>query len=102
MSKKCPLCGKRSFIPFQMGSSGYFDIYKCKICGSEFLYTQLCEITVFDQITASPETLAGKLVYHGVTTWDDEFYASTICDEIYKTRAEAIAATLAKLKEVAE
>ena len=63
MSKKCPLCGKRSFIPLQIGSSVYFDIYKCKICGSELLYTQLCEITVFDQIAASPETLAEKLVY---------------------------------------
>ena len=58
--------------------------------------------TVFEQITQSEETLADKLVYHGVTSWDDEFYASTICDEIYKTRAEAFAATVARLKEVTE
>jgi hypothetical protein len=58
--------------------------------------------TLFERITQSPEVLAEKLVYHGITSWDDDFYASTICDEIYNTKAEAIAATVAKLKEVAE
>ena len=102
MSKKCPLCGNRSFIPFQMGSSVYFDIYKCKICGSELLYTQLCEITVFDRITQSPETLAEKLVCHGVTSWDEEYYWSTVCNGTFKTKAKAIAATVARLKEETE
>ena len=56
--------------------------------------------TVFDRITASPEVLAEKLVCHGVTSWEDEYYWSTVCNGIFKTRAETIAATVAKLKEV--
>ena len=96
MSKKCPRCGNKEII----------------IDGAEYAYCPVCELyevaekfpeqTVFDRITQSPETLAEKLVCHGVTSWDDEFYASTICNEIYKTKSEAIAATVEKLKEVGE
>ena len=81
---------------------GGTSYYRCKTCGQRGSKDKFTQNTVFDRITQSPEVLAEKLVYHGVTSWDDEFYASTICDEIYKTRAEAIAATVAKLKEVAE
>lgn len=56
--------------------------------------------TVFDRITASPEVLAPKLVCHGVTSWDEEYYWSTVCNGTFKTKAETIAATVAKLKEV--
>ena len=60
--------------------------------------------TVFDRITASPEVLAPYLVS------DDEWgFHSSITDEgeredigAYDTEEEAIAATVAKLKEVAK
>ena len=78
----------------------YFDNYSARESTIACILFEPLKPTGFDRITASPEVLAEKLVYHGVTSWDDEFYASTICDEIYKTRAEAIAATVAKLKEV--
>ena len=96
MSKKCPSCGNKEII-IDSHKFGY-----CTGCELYDMVEKFPEQSVFDRITQSEETLAEKLVYHGVTSWDDEFYASTICDEIYKTKAEAIAATVAKLKEVAE
>lgn len=60
--------------------------------------------TLFDHITASIEALADKLVYRTVeiavnrTTYS--CWKSTITEESYSTREEAIAATVAKLKEV--
>lgn len=61
--------------------------------------------TVFQQITASPEVLAEKLV---IPNNSGRGYLSIIIDEgvdgygWYKTYTEAIAATLEKLKEVGE
>jgi hypothetical protein len=60
--------------------------------------------TVFAKITASPETLADKLVFYDNDTGG---YMSTITNKgvnewsgTYNSEAEAIAATVAKLKEV--
>jgi hypothetical protein len=62
--------------------------------------------TVFQQITASPEVLAEKLVY---SEWIEAFdksllvYRSTILgSKHFKSYAEAIAATVARLKEIAK
>jgi hypothetical protein len=60
--------------------------------------------TLFERITQSPEVLAEKLVYYDC----DGYWHSTIvfcrmfpdCFEDFNTEAEAIAATLAKLKEI--
>lgn len=56
--------------------------------------------TVFDRITASPEVLAEKLVYRydGNGTWR----SFLLYGYEFLTKEEAIAATVAKLKEVAE
>ena len=53
--------------------------------------------TVFDRITASPEVLAEKLVYCHISGWTSCFINFHTFD-----RAEAIAATVAKLKEVCD
>ena len=62
--------------------------------------------TVFNRITSSPEVLAEKLVYRtieiAVNRVTYSCWKSTITDESYRTKEEAIAATVAKLKEVAE
>ena len=63
--------------------------------------------TLFDRITASPETLAEKLVYdwgHLCHNGDIKIYwKSTILpDAVFYSKSEAIAATVAKLKEVVE
>ena len=52
--------------------------------------------TLFDKITASPEVLAEDMVYSVGKVW-----ASTlIVDTTFDSYEEAIAATVAKLKEV--
>ena len=87
---KCPKCG-----------SEYFEVREddtCLSCGWQ-------RNTVFDRITASPEVLAEKLVYHIILTdcmnrnrgyWRSTFFP---CNK-YLTKEKAIAATVAKLKEV--
>jgi hypothetical protein len=57
--------------------------------------------TVFQSITQSPEVLAAEMVFWGHDK-DGEWYTSHLLDEDYQTEAEAIAATVAKLKEVVE
>lgn len=62
--------------------------------------------TLFDRITASFGVLAEKLVYKTICVAVNRVtyscWKSTITEEAYRTRAEAIAATVAKLKGVAE
>ena len=69
------------------------------------------DATVFDQITASPEVLAEKLVYcekwtitseHPEKGKEYEYWSTPFIENLYKTKAEAIAATVAKLKEVCD
>ena len=60
--------------------------------------------TVFAHITQSTEILAPKLVYRTICVAVNRVtyscWKSTITDESYRTKDEAIAATVAKLKEV--
>ena len=58
--------------------------------------------TVFDRITVNEETLAEVLVYMRVVSWDDEinWYSVVLRSYCFRTKEEAIAATVAKLKEV--
>lgn len=69
----------------------------CKACSE---YTEIGKPTLFDRITASPEVLAEKLVYRydGNGTWR----SFLLYGYEFLTQAEAISATVAKLKEVAE
>ena len=68
-------------------------------------FEQKPKMTVFQQITESPETLAKMLV---IPNYSGRGYFSIIIDEgidgygWYRTYEEAIAATVAKLKEVVE
>lgn len=64
--------------------------------------------TVFQQITASPEVLAPKFVYH-ITSFLDGldkpkkiWYSTLINNQYFSTELEAKRATVAKLKGVAE
>lgn len=68
-------------------------------------------MTVFDRITQSPEGLAEALVRceHWTITSESpekgiehEYWTSIFIDMLYPTKAEAIAATVARLKEMAE
>ena len=80
---------------------------RCFDCGSAW---RICssvgrgQNSLFDRITASPEVLAEKLVYRtieiAVNRVTYSCWKSTITEDAYRTEAEAIAATVAKLKEV--
>ena len=95
--ERCPICG------------GQF--LSCGGCGSDFV-RPVCDendtipkTTVFQQITASPEVLAEKLVYceepeHFCESAD---WRSVILGNVsFATESEAYTATVAKLKEVVE
>lgn len=95
MSEFCPKCG-----------SAYFGVREddtCLSCGWH-------RVTVFSRITASPEVLAETIVYeecehsildtNGCGATFPGGYTSAILDFSYGTKAEAIAATVERLKEV--
>lgn len=59
--------------------------------------------TIFDRITASPEVLAPYCISTKPSiNGDTLYYYSTVTGHIYLTESEAIAATVAKLKEVCD
>lgn len=61
--------------------------------------------TVFERITVSPETLAEQLVYWDQNPPNSGWISNLIRRggyKTYRTKLEAIAATLEKLKEVAD
>lgn len=108
---QCPACG---FIGVDIEQCCNDDhglywetFYKCKNCGRKTKDTQWYvykKPTVFEIITASPEVLAPMLVFYD---YDTGGYESTITNKgvnewsgSYNSEPEAIAATLARLKEV--
>ena len=58
--------------------------------------------SVFDRITESPEVLAEFLVFHNCIYKGRIKYHSSVVGGEFDTREDAIAATVAKLKEVAD
>ncbi len=76
--------------------------------GNHDTQTDLCEadnMTVFEKITASPEVLAEKLVYHVKEKADSgtyNYWRSTISCNVWLKKSEALTATMEKLKEVCD
>ena len=114
MSKKCPWCDSINSIVDDREFEG--RLY-CKKCRTSILKGEETACTIFDRITASPEVLAEKLVYYlndAETKYIFDSNSSESCRLVsdgwtsnllnmyYDTKAEAIAATVAKLKEVVE
>lgn len=93
MSKTCPKCGMEYF--------GVREYDTCLSCGWH-------RVTLFDRFIASPEVLAEKLVYCNVTVREypggveltKGWYSTIIPKKVWSNEEEAIAATVAKLKEV--
>jgi hypothetical protein len=94
-----------------VGGTSY---YRCKTCGMRGNEDKFTQVTLFDRITASLEVLAEKLVYvikqlftiSGTSRENPGGYEvktkwfSTIVDGEFDSKSAAIAATLARLKEV--
>jgi transcription initiation factor TFIIIB Brf1 subunit/transcription initiation factor TFIIB len=90
MNKKCPDCGSLNVEEVFDGES------YCKDCFLHCATDDLEDASVFDRITQSPEVLAEALVYD--IEWD--WYSTIICNKGFSSQREAIAATVARLKEV--
>lgn len=95
MSKKCPKCDSVAVVYEDYVGGTLF--HRCQTCG--YRGSDFEKPTVFDRITTSPEVLADNLVYY---LPEIDKYTSEIIADFYKERAEAIAATVEKLKEVEE
>ena len=97
-------CSACRFYMKELNRCGYHGA-SCHNADGERWCDKFKKPTVFDKITESHEVLAEKLVYKRI----DSYYCSsgsvvrwtsTISDWEYDTKEEAIAATVAKLKEV--
>ena len=100
MSKKCPFCGSIRIVENLKGGTSI-----CLACESFFNKIDgKSKQTIFDRIAASPEVLAEKLVYRTGTSNSAGLkmfgYRSTIVSGFWVEKVGAIAATVAKLKEV--
>jgi hypothetical protein len=103
MSKICPLCGGVAVLAGNnlLGE----DVYECTICHEPGHYSRFKEdATVFHKITRSPEVLALQLVHIMVCEHDTSIkgWTSNIIFDVFETYEEAIAATVARLKEVCD
>ena len=97
MSKKCADCG------CEVNRNVIQGMYYCPRCDDDKREIDVLPMTVFDRITASPKVLAEKFVYSVAFDYCyEEWYSTLFPDKDFGTKPEAIAATVAKLKEVAE
>ena len=99
MSDTCKDCENFRTIGFCTTRDNYTneEDTACSEFEGHELYTQK---TLFDRLTASPEVLAPKLVY--VSLFNACWYSTLTGDVMYKSREEAEAATVEKLKEIAQ
>lgn len=98
-NRVCDRCKSSFIIPH----ANLGNHYQCQNCNRIGRTEDFPKATVFDQITASPEALAVKLVYWDQNPPNSGWTSSLIRRggyKIYRTKPEAIAATVAKLKEV--
>ena len=96
MSKKCIWCGAKAVY---LGFAGIR--YYCPHCEDTLTDDEVInDMTVFEHITESPETLAEKLVFEIFCKEDPNIkgWTSSFTD-VHETREQAIAATVAKLQE---
>lgn len=100
MSKVCGNC--RYFVT--TGSASVCTLYCSGTSDGECCRNHE-EKRLFDRITASPEVLAEKLMYEMITVLPMGLklvrYRSTLVSGAWKTKAEAIAATVAELNSPA-
>jgi hypothetical protein len=101
----CPECGSYLFS-YEHTEDNDWQLCTCTLCGcsgtpKEFLYN-----SAFARITESPDALADKLVYKTLVVGNNRVtyscWRSTITEESYRTKKEAIAATLVELERVTE
>lgn len=103
MPKKCILCGGAA----ELCGKNIFgeDVYECTVCHEPGHHSRFEDVTLFTEITKSPEARAEKLVYceEPERFCENASWRSVLLGKVsYAKKAEAIADTVAKLKEVVE
>lgn len=105
MSKTCHECENCIYTPMCDNTlCPISDEHFAEMCGG-FTQIQKPPKTLFDTITSSPEVLAPNFVYYieGKYSLFGRRWKSTLTGDVcYVNRSSAIAATVAKLKEVAK
>lgn len=100
----CRKCKSAMILPHERLTG----VLQCQKCGCIGHAVDFPKLTVFDQITESPEVLADKLVYEIHSTdpvFGGTYYwwcSTVIPGEKWVKKEDAIAATLERLKEVVE
>lgn len=96
---KCPKCGS-SNIQTERRPDGF---HHCMDCQHRWkMGESQPKPPLFDRITTSPEVLANFLVFHNrIYKGRTKYHSAVVGGEFY-SREEAIAATVARLKEVAK
>lgn len=93
-NRVCDRCKSSFIIPH----ANLGNHYQCQNCNRVGRAEDFPKLTLFDRITASPEALAEESVYQN--------YIGLWCSPFIQwgkdTKSEAIAATVARLKEMAE
>jgi hypothetical protein len=80
---------------------GGTSYYRCKTCGQRGNKDKFTQPTIFDRITSSPEVLAENVVESAYDPVKNRrYYTSVFIEGWCSSRKKAIAATVARLKEV--
>jgi hypothetical protein len=100
-------CGECRYYEHPAGQcSKVIEYNNCHITDKACEYFEPKNPTVFDRITASPEVLAENIVYtYEMAIGGSMFrvyWTSPLVENFYLDKSEAIAATVAKLKEVCD
>ena len=99
INRICGKCGSHKVI--DEGSYAGSSFFRCNTCGQLGMHDKFPEMTVFHEITVSPEMLAPHFVYH--VDYGEEAgggYVSTIIGGLWHTESEAIAATVLRLNSL--
>ena len=101
MSKTCYECENCIYPPMCDNTlSPISDAKFAEMCAG-FTQIQKPPKSIFDWLTSSEETLAKNSIYFRVSQNGEHYtYSSPWIDTVHETEAEAIAATVDKLKEV--
>jgi hypothetical protein len=107
MSKQCRLCG--GLAEFVGKNVFGEDVYECTICKETGHHSRFDDITLFTEITKSPEVLAETYVHQMWNAFNGNYkWTSTLLTKRYPNKAnlllfdskeEAIQATIAELEE---
>lgn len=94
----CGKCGSHKVV--DEGSYAGSSFFRCNTCGQLGMREKFPEMTVFHEITSSPEMLAPHFVYRIDYGEAGGGYVSTIVGGLWHTKPEAVASTVLRLNSL--